>query len=245
MTSMGLNPNGLDSAISSAEEAIKQAKLNIPAFEPGNYFEHPGTPDVRELALREVRAGRDPLDCDEARRALDRRWLDQNFNHYEAAKQARLFDKRDHYLNHYDAMVDELLERFDTAVDTLHDVYKVLGNKDIKDVAPMPEHLVPIARAKEADHNAHAAIRSLAMIRGSLKPSSGGTKWECYSYMKPTLDQVVEHRLHRDPNLIPGVWDAIRFGIEVELATTRAEESKRHKAVEAEEARRKAAAIDN
>lgn len=225
------------------KRAIKLAGLDLPAFDPATVPAPSFTPataaDVADAAYKAATAGKDPSTDKEVQRLLMSKLLaDQigglHYRHEIARSRAEL----EHYRAEAPALLEELEERFQDAVEAMTEQIPIIGHVSLDDsmreIGNMPDRkAAAVATAHAANSRTARLIEALPYL---MAAANGGTtpggKYALLSYIKPSLQQFNHHMLsgqstmnnHRRKH---NVWDLLNDGITVELATTSGEVQER------------------
>lgn len=212
------NINVSDRSVENSQlaDVLNKAGIKIPAKPKREYFEHPGYPSIKTLALEEVANGRDPLDSEQVRKALARIQLDERFHQHNEVKALETRETFQNYAKHFDQISTELIDRFDTAIEALRDLIAEHPRLRIDDGAPGPDMLVAYAHAVEADYTATQAATGLGTLRRIINPTQAepGVYW----YLDPTYEQVKAHNIRPRDGLRLSMFDTLKAGISVEYA---------------------------
>ncbi|WP_423057350.1 hypothetical protein [Brevibacterium linens] len=202
--------------VAMVESILKTNNITIPERTKRDYFQHPGYPSIKQLALEEVANGRDPLDSEEVRKALARTQLDQVFHQHNEVQALESSDAYRHYVKHWDQISSDLIARFNEAVNTLTHLIDKHPKLSISSGTPGSGLIVPYAHAVEANENATQTADALSRLRRILNPQE--SKPGAYWHLNPTYTQVKEHNITAHNGVSLSMFDTLKAGISVEYA---------------------------
>lgn len=228
------------------KRALERANITIPEPKPTKFFTAENRPNLHELVTEEISNNRDPLDNENIRTELMRKLLDNTVNSYTTIELQESKNALQHYLNHADTILDQLGETFDQAMNVLTEKHKQIGGGNLENMGA-DRHHVARAEATVALNTTQAILDAWPMLVPFLTGKDTGSNQPHLKFMKPTLEQTRTYML-RDGrhqtgrNLNP--WDALEYGVEVDLALDPTQVRERHEALDAEAKRERANALN-
>lgn len=232
---------------SNIKRSLKRLGITIPELKPVKKFVPAERPNLHELTVKEVRAGRDPLDNEVIKTELMRKMLDQNANVHFSMEIADSQAVLEHYKAHADKVLDAMQTVFDDAVEVLRVKHKKIGGGEL-DSKGVDRHHVARAEATIALEKTKAVLDTWGLLVPFLTGKTGSTTQPHLKFVNVNLDEQRQHRLNRgvthDGTQLD-VWGALNMGLTIDLTLDPAEVTRRVERLDAEAAREKADAQRN
>lgn len=229
---------------------LRRTGLTIPPTPTPMAASLPTRDDVTAAAVKVMREGKDPAADAEVQRLVT------GLHIAEAGISARLEleDSKaalQHIADHAPALLEELAEQFNEAVDIMRDAIPTTGHADLS----AGVHFTPgtstgtvmaMARAAEALHAATVVADTWATFMDAAGENTRARHQPKLWYCQPTWEQYDTHQLRWDNNSHGrqhNLWDMLNDGIHVDLALSANEHQERVEQLETEqqEAQREAA----
>lgn len=239
--------DGNKATASNIKRVLKRLDITIPENKPVKKFVAENRPNLHELTVKEIRAGRDPLDNEEIRTELMRKLLDQTANTYITMELADSKAVLENYRKYADKILGEMRTVFDEAVEVLRVKHKEIGGGEL-DSKGVDRHHVARAEATIALEKTKAVLDTWGLLVPFLTGKTGSTTQPHLKFVNVNLDEQRAHRLNRgvthDGTQLD-VWDALNMGLTIDLTLDPAEVTRRAERLDAEAAREKADAQRN
>lgn len=224
---------------SGIKRALKRLSITIPEPKPVKKFVPADRPNLHELTVKEIRAGRDPLDNEAIRTELLRKLLDQTANTYITMELADSKAVLEHYRKYGDTILDEMQTLFDEAVEVLRIKHKEIGGGELDSVG-VDKHHVARAEATIALEKTKVVLDEWGRLVPFLTGKTGSTIQPHLKFVDVSLEDQREHKLYRGKTHDGGdldVWGALNRGLSIDLTLDPAEVTRRAEAIEAEQRR--------
>lgn len=232
------------------KRAVQIAGLDLPAFDPATVPTADWTPatveEIAEAAFKVAATGGDPAADPNVQALLTSRLLANTIGGlYQRNQIALSRAELEHYQTHAPAVLEDLANRFQEAVDTMTEAIPVIGHVDLQyallDIANMPDRkAAAVAAAHAANNRTARLIEALEWIvpAATGSPLRTSHRTALLAYTKPDHQQFKEHHLdglstRNNHGRAHNVWDLLNDGVTVELATTDAEVQDRIQALDA------------
>lgn len=224
---------------SNIKRVLKRLDITIPEPKAIKKFVAENRPNLHELTVKEIRAGRDPLENEEIRTELMRKMLDQTANTYITMEIADSKAVLENYRDHADKILAEMQTRFEDAVEVLRVKHKEIGGGEL-DSKGVDRHHVARAEATIALEKTKAVLDAWGHLVPFLTGKTGSTIQPHLKFVDVNLAEQQEHRLNRgvthDGQQLD-VWGALNRGLTISLTLDPAEVTRRAESLEAEKAR--------
>lgn len=225
--------------ISVFENALRRNGLTMPPA-PAPKFETPKLPtraDVTDAALKVLRAGKDPA-ADSGVQKLTTAYQLAGAGLKEQAELAHTKDHLEHIAQEAPALLEQVAEQFEEAVDTMRKSIPSIGHVDLsKGIQFTPgggtTKLIAMAEAAEALNKVTVIIDTWGFLMAAAgETPEAGAQYKRLWYTHPTWEQFTSHRLaghlrENNHGRAHSVWDMLNDGIDISLATTAAEYEQR------------------
>lgn len=221
------------------KRSLKRLGITIPEMKQDKKFVPAERPNLHELTVKEVRAGRDPLDNEVIKTELMRKLLDQTANTYITMEIADSKAVLENYRKYADKILGEMQTVFDDAVEVLRVKHKEIGGGEL-DSKGVDRHHVARAEATIALEKTRTVLDTWGLLVPFLTGKTGSTTQPHLKFVNVSLDEQREHRLNRGVTHTGqqlGAWDALNMGLTIDLTLDPAEVTRRVERLDAEQRR--------
>lgn len=233
--------DGNKATASNIKRVLKRLDITIPEPKAIKKFVAENRPNLHELTVKEIRAGRDPLENEDIRTELMRKMLDQTANTYITMEIADSKAVLENYRKYADKILGEMQTVFDDAVEVLRVKHKEIGGGEL-DSKGVDRHHVARAEATIALEKTRTVLDAWGLLVPFLTGKTGSTTQPHLKFVDVNLNEQREHRLNRGVTHTGqqlDAWGALNRGLTIALTLDPAEVTRRNDALEAEKAREK------
>ncbi|THJ64587.1 hypothetical protein E8P82_14720 [Arthrobacter echini] len=236
------------------ERAVKIAGLTMAPFDPSTVgapdFTAPTAAEVSAAAYEAALDGKDPSTDKGVQKILTSHLLGTVIGGFHYRNQVALSRaKLAHYQSEAPTLLEELATRFEDATQTMRHALELVGHVSLQDQARNlytlnDDQNEAVFAATMADRKTRPMLDALPFIVAATgDPFESRAKHKTLMYADATFEQFNEHRLDGESmrnnyGREHSVWDVLGAGVDVELATTKAELDARIHRIEHPEAPR-------